>query len=141
MTHFTTCQDCGAAIGEQHRRGCDVERCPACGGQAISCDCAYGGHPEMDDPNSPDPTDEQYKAWDAEFEAKWGHRRMPWTGEWPGDAECREYGWYARMIPGKTGWHTCSPADPGAQLDLNRLVATCDWDAESQRFVKRKGQP
>jgi hypothetical protein len=33
------CHDCGAVKGEFHVPGCDVERCPACGEQAITCDC------------------------------------------------------------------------------------------------------
>lgn len=33
------CHDCKAPHGEYHHLGCDVERCPRCGGQLISCDC------------------------------------------------------------------------------------------------------
>ena len=33
------CGDCGAKKGFIHHWGCDTERCPACGGQLISCDC------------------------------------------------------------------------------------------------------
>jgi hypothetical protein len=35
------CHDCAAVSGEFHVPGCDVERCPACGGQAIGCDCEH----------------------------------------------------------------------------------------------------
>lgn len=33
------CGDCGLRYGQQLLPQCDVERCPACGGQLLSCDC------------------------------------------------------------------------------------------------------
>jgi hypothetical protein len=35
------CHDCGVSEGEFHKQGCDMERCPFCGYQLISCDCCY----------------------------------------------------------------------------------------------------
>ena len=65
------CPDCGASPGEFHQPACDVEQCPYCGGQLLSCDCRR--RPPLDD-------------------------RMPWTGVWPGVAECRKFGWFAKLV-------------------------------------------
>lgn len=35
------CHDCGCLEGQIHEYGCDMERCPFCGGQLITCDCCY----------------------------------------------------------------------------------------------------
>jgi hypothetical protein len=33
------CHDCAVVKGQFHVAGCDVERCPLCGGQLIGCEC------------------------------------------------------------------------------------------------------
>lgn len=33
------CHDCNIIHGHIHHAGCDVERCPCCKGQLITCDC------------------------------------------------------------------------------------------------------
>jgi hypothetical protein len=98
-----------------HDWGCTVEQCPYCGGQLISCDC-----------------DEQADRGGRVLD---GHR-LPWSGEWPGAAECREFGWFARAEKGR-GWVPCQRGEPGAIEDLNRLLATAVWDPRKKRFVRR----
>lgn len=37
------CHDCRVIKGQYHVPGCDVEQCPSCGGQLISCVCEIDG--------------------------------------------------------------------------------------------------
>ena len=43
------CSDCGAIRGEFHHLGCDLERCPRCRRQLISCGCWTDSVEEDDD--------------------------------------------------------------------------------------------
>jgi len=58
------CPDCGVPPGACHERGCDVERCSACGVQRLSC-CCNGVH-------------------DPAF--------ARWSGWWPGSLEAKALG-------------------------------------------------
>lgn len=60
---LTKCPDCHVAPGTAHTGGCDVERCSACGFQAIGCGC------ERHDPVF-----------------------ARWSGIWPGYAEAQHLG-------------------------------------------------
>ena len=37
--HSERCPDCGCKVGGYHHVGCDIEKCPRCEGQFISCEC------------------------------------------------------------------------------------------------------
>lgn len=52
-----------------------------------------------------------------------------WTGEYPGKAECREFGWF-----------TAPDSEWGQREDLNRLASAAfqgmvQWDRTEERFV------
>lgn len=100
------CSGCGVQPGALHLENCDLEPCAACGGQRLSCGCSLLAH------------------------------RMAWTGEWPGATECREFGWFAKLVPG-LGWVSCSPQDPEAHEDLNRLYRDAVWDTKNLRWARR----
>lgn len=108
-----TCPDCGVKIGCLHEPGCDVEQCPYCGGQLLSCFCdglGIGGVPADD--------------------------RLPWTGYWPGTVECEAFGWHAEVGPGG-GWKPVQgKPGPDAIPDLNRLHVEARWSRKRKRFVR-----
>jgi hypothetical protein len=79
------CFDCGARVGEKHKDGCDVERCPHCGGQGLGC---VGF-----DPNNP--------------------RRRPWDGKWPGEADCERLGFFVTETARCPISTACSPGVSG----------------------------
>jgi len=102
------CPACGVAIGKLHKVGCDVEQCPYCGGQVLSCCCGGNGLGFVPDDD-----------------------RLPWTGLLPGAAECKALGWYA--WPANGSW--APAAHPDLSPDLDRLHKEAKWDRETKRFV------
>ena len=47
----TTCGDCGCHLGEQHLPECDVQECPRCREQMLSCDCGLMYNVPFEDRN------------------------------------------------------------------------------------------
>ena len=39
MSENQRCHDCNVKVGGYHHPGCDMEICPKCDGQLLSCDC------------------------------------------------------------------------------------------------------
>lgn len=140
MTDLKNCHDCAVKPGELHKPGCDVERCPRCGYQMISCDC---------------PRDKRTNAWVEK-------NLMPWTGIWPGTEEAIEFDLWSKWVSTegfdenlkKVGlteafkrlgnkpmgrWEVCTKDTPGATPDLNRLHEVAIWDRKKKRFVKALG--
>jgi hypothetical protein len=101
------CPECDAQPGEYHNDGCDVARCANCGGQFIFCPC-----------ESPE-------------------NSCPWTGQWPGEAECDEFGWFAIRDPNGGGYIPCSRNTPDAGPDINRLYTDAIWDRKARRWTRR----
>ncbi|WP_410658343.1 hypothetical protein [Amycolatopsis sp. lyj-112] len=85
------CPDCHAEIGHVHHELCDVARCLATGLQRL-------GH-DFETCQCPPDT---------------------WSGLWPGEAECLEFGWlYGPGLP-----------------DLNRLMTNATWDPVAHRWIR-----
>ena len=62
-----TCHNCGVETGKFHELGCDMEECPFCRGQLISCDCCYeylNLDPEQEPTYSQGLNEEQQEKWD-----------------------------------------------------------------------------
>lgn len=108
-----TCPDCGVPVGELHVPGCDVEQCPHCGLQLLTCAWGNAG---------------------LDFEATKSSARLPWSGWVTGEAECAEFGWCVRG--GAQGWERCSPDHPNAFPNLSRLYSEAVWCPKTKRWYR-----
>ncbi len=124
-----TCPDCGVETGEAHREECDVAVCVHTGMQRLLCGVVpvfVGGElVSMDDRDA-------HPGEDCGADI--------WSGEWPGNADCRRLGWYSYFVPyGDPSWVPCSPDHPGATEDLNRLnPIDARWDKAARRWEAKE---
>jgi hypothetical protein len=63
----TVCGDCGVARGGWHHPGCDIQECPSCRRQLLSCDCRFDEHD--DDEDWEDDCDDEFEEDGDELEA------------------------------------------------------------------------
>lgn len=108
------CPDCAVPPGEPHQDGCDVAQCLWTGRQRLMCPRAGT-------------IEEVHQLTDGTGFVPHNCGRDVWTGRWPGEAECEEFGFAltaglpsGRFVP-----------------DLNRLFAECQWDRTQARWVRR----
>lgn len=102
-----SCPACKSKPNGLHASGCDVEQCPECGWQLLTCWC-----PRKHDAIPPE-------------------NRMPWTGDWPNVAQCREYGlWCTRY-----GLVQCDSTHLEAMPDITRLLNEGEWDKSSRKWI------
>lgn len=104
------CPGCPARVGQLHEPGCDLEQCPLCGLQLLSCEHA----------------EEEILITDA--------NRIPVGPKMRGVEDAERLGLWAKMVPGLRGWQPCGKDEEGACPDLNRLYAFCLWNPATRRF-------
>ncbi|HEY6117203.1 MAG TPA: hypothetical protein VI172_14725 [Candidatus Dormibacteraeota bacterium] len=118
---MTDCPDCAVRPGVAHEDDCDVARCLETGGQRLSC----AQRPVVTDLGGGAVGVRPHDC---------GHN--VWTGEWPGDAECREFGWWVQdRCDEGLGFVPCASGAPGAVEDLGRLSRDAVWSRERARWV------
>jgi hypothetical protein len=112
------CRDCDVAPNTQHDAGCDVARCISTGMQWIQC----GGQEHV------------YKG------RYYGEHQGPcepdvWTGYYPGYEDCIRLGYWCKWT--SNGFKPCDADDLEATPNVTRLMTSCNWNPELQRFEPR----
>lgn len=103
------CPDCAAHPGQIHLSKCNEAR------------CVYDGEQRV-----------------THLGRQWHDcGKSVWTGEFPGTAECREYGLWCRWS-GVFGYIPCDADDLGAVPDVHVLMEWGRWDQIHQRWVLDK---
>jgi hypothetical protein len=73
IVEIKRCHDCGANVGQNHSPGCDMEECPFCHHQLLSCGCCYELleiDPNIEPTYSQGLNEEQSALWEEVLEEK-----------------------------------------------------------------------
>ena len=118
MSKRAVCHECGVQEGEMHKYSCDMERCPFCGRQLISCGCCYR---ELDIDVSPGTSAYKYGLTQSQS-VLWQQRlaqkgRVPWIeypdlcvrcgSLWPESFSVSDEDWVKYVEPAQRGKMLC----------------------------------
>ena len=121
------CHDCGVAEGSIHEYGCDMERCPFCGGQLITCPCSYLESGYAFDGSAPTSglprevyvnglSDAEEASWRAKLKAKGRIPYIRWPNlcarcgvKWPEMFRIPDETWDRYIEPGERDKMLCRP--------------------------------
>ena len=70
------CGDCGVSRGGWHHFGCDLQRCPSCSGQLLSCGCRFDEDPDVDGAFGEEADDDDCEPFGVDANGNLTERRM-----------------------------------------------------------------
>lgn len=112
-----TCPDCAVVQGARHQQTCGTARCEATGLRYLDCACPSPPAGPVGLPND--------------------HQIDVWTGVWKMEEDCRALGWFLMWDPEREEFLRCTPNEPGAGPDIDRLTTYARWNRQIGHWERR----